>query len=226
MDRLADNVSIYDLFGIWCPGAVSITYYISVYTVINWNEGSLNKLSSLPYIIWILMYTALAFFLGIVLHEIGKVIVGFFGDMFSVKKEDDVSPSPISKMEIKTVLSSVLNSLFPFKKIRTEFKEQVNAQEEITLDYVISYFKFTNNSKLIDRYHSFYGLNRGIFSGLVLHLIFILIRMIMKQQADYIVVILDVVLSYLFFCRTYCCYIRWVKNTFQLYNHIKRSEEN
>ena len=78
MDGFLGKFGIYDFMCIWGPGAITVTYFYftmkkSITMFLNF-IGIVNPDISENYLLLIL-YTMVAYFVGVVLHEVGKLIV-------------------------------------------------------------------------------------------------------------------------------------------------------
>lgn len=95
---------------------------------------------------------------------------------------------------------------------------------KITLDKMISYLKHNDLTRVVDKYHSLYGLNRGILVGLSIHLLFSCVMIFFVCNKSLCFIIFDIYAIYIFYIRTYRYYTSWIKNVFVQYDMHKKAE--
>lgn len=78
MDKAFEKHGIYDFFGIWIPGAITVTYYLFTLRVFFYHFFSRLRIEQNGLsgnFLLIILYTAIAYLVGVILHELGKIIV-------------------------------------------------------------------------------------------------------------------------------------------------------
>lgn len=131
MDKAFEKLGIYDFFGIWIPGALTVTYYLFTlrdffYHLFSHLRIEQNGLSG--NFLLIILYTAIAYLVGVILHELGKIIV-----------------DKTSFMRISGINISVTKDKQPFylklpnmKKIRSEYTQAL-IQNDIIIDDLVDF---------------------------------------------------------------------------------------
>lgn len=211
MDSIFEKFGIYDFVGIWIPGALTVTYYLftlsSLFTKALKSFG-IQKIAISKDFLIVILYTAVAFFVGIVLHEIGKIladIVPWFclSDINTRMYKKDIQKRPVLLL----------------KRIRYEYQQAhkkndiVKNNQVVDFDKAISSLKYNEkvNTKRIDKYHSIYALSRSLFLCFLIHAIIICFYW------NLFLFITDLFLMLLFFVRTYRYFYSWVKDVYLQY---------
>ena len=93
MDSIFNKFGIYDFMGIWGPGAIFVTYFsLTLHDPILYflrSNGVSNPGFSDSYL-FIILYTAIAYMVGVVLHELGRL----FADVFNIFRASQVNLGP------------------------------------------------------------------------------------------------------------------------------------
>ena len=217
MDKVFEKFGVYDIIGIWIPGALTVTYFLltmrDLLSCFFSNIGiDINGLSD-DYIM-IILYTAVAFFIGIVLHEIGKVIA----DLIPCFKLSKIN-TRIYEKEIK-----MCPRILVFKRIRYEYQQShignklVKNKKVEDFEKAISELKYNKNinTSRVDKYHSIYALSRSLCLCFIIHAI------IMLFSWNPFLLIADILFAHLFYLRTYRYFHSWVKNVYLQYYKEKQ----
>ena len=81
MDKVFEKIGIYDIMGLWMPGVIITTYgVLTLQSVVEWFY-KMFKIASFglePKAIYVLMFSVVAYTVGTVLHELGKIIFEIF----------------------------------------------------------------------------------------------------------------------------------------------------
>lgn len=221
MDGLFNKFGIYDFMGIWGPGAILVTYFMftlhepirgffKLCGITNPGISSTNLL--------ILLYTAVAYTLGVTLHELGRRIANFF-DLFHANKVHDRSEIKEKPCGIHTL-----------KSIQWEYQEKIaraipsDVYKTMSFDKAISHLKYHNiNTSRVDTYHSIYALSRSLTLTFLIHLFLSLIVLFRGFAISFWYFFIDTVLAYLFFIRAYRYHYFWVESVFiQYYMHTRK----
>lgn len=234
MDTIAEKFSLYDFVGIWGPGAVTVTYYLfttrsffsEFFAYINVSREELSQVYLL-----IFLYTAVAYTIGIILHELGKWI--YEGHLLFKDKE------------IKTGIKINDKSIFPpIRQIQEDYDETIKCiiqPKEWTeffadnMCFKKAYLCLKYDEKITtrrgDTYHSIYGLSRSLSVAFILHIVIVIISNLSSFASIHIMLLLvDVALVLIFYCKAYRFYMNWIKNTYIQYYiciyHRKEEEKN
>lgn len=212
--------------GIWGSGVVILFYnFLSSLLVSNFDIISMLQEFNADYsLLLIFIFCVTAYIIGIYLHELGKLFCEIIGSNFNVNQVADIKV----KMCQCCFSESKKPLLHPIKYRKYCVAQQLNKlKSDITLDEAISYLKHKEATKLIDKYHSIYGLTRGIFIGFCLHFsVFAILTIIHHFKLTMVCISLfDIFSIYLFYIRTYRYYMTWVKNVFIQYDLKIRSDK-
>lgn len=224
MDGLFNKFGIYDFMGIWGPGAILVTYFLftlhepirdffGLCGITNPGISSTNLL--------ILLYTAVAYTLGVTLHESGRRIADLF-NLFHANKvhdRDKITEEPC-----------ILHTL---KCIQWDYQEKIaraipaDVYKAMSFDKAISYLKYHNiNTSRVDTYHSIYALSRSLTLTFIIHLFLSLIAHFSGSAISLWYFFIDTVLAYLFFIRTYRYHYFGVESVFtQYYLHTRKRKK-
>lgn len=230
MKDIFDRIGVYDFFGICGAGALHIIYFLLTKFYIENNSiyEITKQISAYDSILLFLMFFILSYFVGTILHELGKFLMENIFKSFTISTIRKTINSDKFNTE-----ENFIKTLNPLNKMRKDFKAQTETlNPDIPLHKALSYFKHKGNSILLDKYHSLYGLSRGIWIGCILNMAIIAIAYIditINSDASSItmalsnirirhVLFLDLILIILFYCRSYRFYLIWVKNVFTQYN--------
>lgn len=217
MSGVLEKFGIYDFMGIWGPGAITVTYYM--FTLHQPIENALDKLGIINLNIsqvnlLIILYTAVAYVLGVILHETGKLLAGLIPCFYPpiVKELADYTGQPTRYGSgVKGEYVNAIESVIPQK-----------AYKEMNFEEAISNLKFNNNisTKRIDTYHSVYALARSLTLCFCIHCGIELILWLsseMSNKSAEIIMFIDFIMAILFFDRTYRYYYSWIRNIFVQY---------
>lgn len=223
MKDIFDRIGVYDFFGICGAGTVFIIYSFCSELYINESDMyvAAEKISNINSLFMITVFLILSYFIGTVFHEIGKFIAERAKN-FNISTIGEVLSSKKFAGEYKGI-----RKLNPLNRIRKDFKSHIEKVEhDIKFHSVLSYFKSKGGSTLLDKYHSLYGLSRGIFVGCLVHIILIFLFHFNVLNIRVIrIIILDLLLAEIFFCRSYRFYLVWVQNVFIQHKLCTKTEE-
>lgn len=221
LDKLIEKVGIYNFFGIWFAGAAFLVYApTTIMWIVHYNILSeLQKFQESFSVVFIFLFSILAYLLGTIFQEIGKWMLDSFKNNFNIKKLSDVA---FTKYDYNAI-PNTFKLCHPVQYRKAEFSYQVNKLLKITkesdldFDEILAHNKAKNKTKLFDKYHSYYGLSRGLFIGFITHLILLCFFLIFYEVNIVRVIaclIIDVLLMIIFYIRTYRYYLIWVQNVF------------
>lgn len=224
MDGIFSKLGLYDFMGIWGPGAIFVTYFTftlhqpvhDFFThcgIINPGITSSNLL--------ILLYTAVAYSIGVALHESGRCIANLFG-LFHARDIHGRSEIPQKPIAIRM-----------FKCIQWEYQENIKSvipkevYEKMSFNKAISYLKYRSNkhTSRIDTYHSIYALARSLTLMFLMHSLALLISFVQGYPISIWFFLSDLILTLLFFIRSYRYHHFWVESVFTQYFYCLDSGE-
>lgn len=217
MKEFLDRLGFYDFLGIWGPGAIAVTYYI--FTLPTFLQRTLRFLGvSNPEIltgnVLIILYTAVAYMVGVVLHELGKLLCDHLFNL--------------TPHRCRMAADYLISSPIPSKGIRREYKNTIEANipkkiyEEIPFEKAVAFLKYAHKSgkKKYESYHAFYALARSLTLIFSIHAFLEIVWIFIGNgccKGSLCVVLIDIALAVLFAVRTrrYC--YTWVKNVYVQY---------
>ena len=156
-----------------------------------------------------------AYFVGVVLHEVGKLII-----------------ERLNSFEIQKIKSFAYNGTRHKGigcHIKNHYKEAIESNildegeyQKLNFDKTMCCLKYTNKAGTarIDRYHSVYALARSLAVCFMSHGIICLVSVMVENNASREVssiIMLDLVLFFIFLERTYRYLCLWIENTFIQY---------
>lgn len=220
MDKVLEHFGVYDFMGVWGPGALTVTYFY--FTMQDFFSNvlfylTLPKLSE-GYALLIL-YTAVAYVVGIILHEAGKLIT----------ERSDRFRFETIKMR---VYNGELTSQGPFGRIDKEYKTAIKSvipeaeYDSMEFDSAIACIKYEGNigTKRVDKYHAIYALSRSLTLCFGAHAIILWGTALIGRgytSATPVMIAFDVIMVGILWIRTYRYFCMWVKNVFLQYHFIK-----
>ena len=214
MNSVLEKLGIYDFMGIWGPGVIATTYFLYSF------DPVINGFRSIPTgtIQFVVFYSAIAYCVGVFLHEIGKCL-GDFLDVFR--------PERVKDMDRIMVRPCKINML---KTIQYDYQQAIYAnmtEDEyagIVFEQATSFLKYgrSTETKRIDKYHSIYALSRSLLIMAILHLAatFYCVFVCENTVSEYYILI-DIAAILLLHIRTYRFYYMWNKNVYIQYYYLK-----
>lgn len=219
MNTIFEKFGIFDFMGIWGPGVITVTYYLFTIKTFFTELFSYFKIPfwglSEKYLI-ILLYTAVAYTVGVCIHEIGKIIY----DLIPLFDPDEITYFPAKK--------STKRSLMPLCKIRYDYNHTIDSitnenSEQFPLDVSFETargkLKYNDNisSKRTDTYHSVYAFARGMTVSFTIHIFIVSFSPIFNCVTSHWLLAVDLALIAIFFFRAYRYFLAWIKNTYVQY---------
>lgn len=225
MDKVFEKFGLYDFMGIWGPGAIFCVYFTYSYSDLVKNILFATDLNvALEYF---LFYIGIAYFVGVVFHEVGKWFVDKIKPLFDFDRYRQIERLKL-KETTKWCLFTPRALQYRYVKILSE----CDALPQVSFDKAYSKLKYGKrvDRKRINVYHSVYGLSRGIFIGLIVHFVISLILLVIELVGGYAsssewFVIVDLPLIYIFFCRTVRYFISWVMNVYIQFKFVIDEEK-
>ena len=223
MSELLSHFGVYDFFGIWGVGIVSLTHCVLSTEIILQKDylSHFKDFASDYSLLLILIYSVIAYLIGIVLHELGKWIFDV-PQKYYIQQINEI-------IDTKRDFSKRCNRwLHPNEYERYKVKRVLNnLKEDILLDEAISELKHEKRTDVINKYHAIYGLSRGLFIGMCITLIISLITSfnIKLNQATLLILGINIFLLFILYCRTYRSYMEWIKNVFIQYSLFQKYQQ-
>lgn len=221
MDKVLEHFGIYDFMGVWGPGALTVTYFY--FTMQDLFSNFLFYLT-LPELsdgyVLLIIYTAVAYIAGIILHEAGKLITERL-EKFSFES---------IKMQVH---QGELLGQEPYLRIEQEYKTAIEHSipdraeyNRIDFDSAVACIKYGGNTgtKRIDKYHAIYALSRSLTLCFGAHAVMLLAIAMVDSgctPATPVMAAFDVIMVGILWIRTYRYFCMWVKNVFLQYHFIK-----
>lgn len=225
MKDFLDKLGLYDYLGIWWPGAISVTYYLltlqsplrKLFQFIGMEDPGFKQGH------WvIILYTVIAYMIGVILHETGKL----FSDW-------------VLRLRAKKCQNNAYNptksSVF-FRGIRNDFATSIEetipegVYKTITFHQANYGLRFNRNAdkKKIESHHAVYALSRSLFLCFLSHSIAEVIAFCtdcVTGRNALIMISTDIFLIILFGIRTVRYYYSWIKNLIIHYYFECKSEK-
>lgn len=214
MDSLFKKLGIYDLMGVWAPGAIISVYSAFTLKLISSKVMEVLEISNKTALI--LLITVVSYLIGVILHEVGKLFTSRFDKSFNFKLMN---------------ISGCMNR-GPFKRIYYDYFKSINNTmgkkhyESLRFEEVYLKLKYTDKIDIsrLNKYHSIYGLSRGLFIGIIFHIVICLISIhFVKVPIHHSILIVDVILAFLFLIRTKRYFYDWIKNAYIQYYYVIES---
>ena len=185
MENLFEKVGIYDFMGVWGAGAVTTCYFLLTFVQVKSIDfiGILQQFNADFSLLIIFFFCVVSYIVGAFLHEIGKRICELFPGTFEIQHISDIKFKrkgfTKSISQSKRIWRFCLALFFPIKYRKLKLFEQVrDFNDDQSVDEKTSSLKYKSATKIIDKYHSIYGLTRGIWIGFCLHSICFLLWLI------------------------------------------------
>lgn len=217
MSGALEKLGVYDFMGIWGPGAIAVTYFWctmrnTIQAVFNYLEIAIPINEELYKLV--ILYSAVAYMIGVVLHELGKIITERT-KLFNITTVQHCSLCKFSHCSFG-------------KKIREEYNDMVSGTIPNDVYASMTFHKAVNkiksNEKIptkdIDKFHSVYGMSRSLLLCFLIHAIAKLIAClfggaeVITIRVNLTYFLIDIVLSVFFFNRAYRYFCSWVRTVF------------
>ena len=234
MDKVFEKIGIYDIMGLWMPGVIITTYgVLTLEPIVKWLYETL-KISSFGLdrnAIYILMFTVVAYTVGTVLHELGKILFDRWDslNMQKVSYFDGIDQRPAWFKIRKQIQWEYNIHIASIKKghisLRALLEDGIDG-EKITVSMANNKltYKYGRPEK-IGKTHAIYGLNRSLLIGFVIHLLTMVCMAIFMHSRGLefswslcvCLVLLDAALILVFFVRSYRYLLAYVRNVYIQY---------
>lgn len=222
MSGALEKFGIYDFMGIWGPGAIAVTYFwFTLGDVIHVVFGFLDVTIPIQMEVHrlIVLYSAVAYLVGVFLHELGKLIVERTVLFDTAAVKNCVCCEPVYRgfgWRIKNEYRKIIRDTVCLCKYR-----------RYSFDKALNDLKYSNtvSTKRIDTYHSVYGMSRSLSICFGIHALVKLVVLICESQMSVqaaTVILIDIVLSCFFIHRAYRYFCAWIRNVFIQHDKVFR----
>lgn len=221
MDKALEHFGVYDFMGVWGSGALTVTYF---YFTMQDLFASILLYLTLPELsegyALLILYTAIAYVVGIILHEAGKLIT----------ERSERFRFETIKMRAH---NGELTSQGPFWRIDHEYKTAIESvildkaeYDSMEFDSAIACIKYEGKigTKRVDKYHAIYALSRSLTLCFGVHAIILWGAALVGRgytPAALVMIAFDVIMVGILWIRTYRYFCMWGKNVFLQYHFIK-----
>ncbi len=214
MDTIFQKFQAYDFMGVWAPGAVFCVYCNFTF------NSQLQELFLSDVSHYILLYTGIAYLIGVLFHELGKFITDIIKPFFDFNRY-----SCLQKLKLRNNKNSHWFIPRSFQYNYRKILLDCNVTPSVPFDKAYTTLKYTKDVSLqrVNTYHSVYALSRGILIGVIAHLC---LSFIFHPNYFMFYIIFDAFLIFIFFCRTVRYFISWVMNVFIQYDFINKKVTN
>lgn len=218
MDKVFENIKVYDFLGIWGAGIITLIYGILSYAAILQDNimHYFRDFQSDYSLLIIFILSVLAYLIGTLIHEIGKWV-------YTMVLQPD------------TLIALAIKGEHPhfFKRQKKMLYRDVMTYYDRILEKdgtpkhfgaMIEYLKAKNQSKITDRYHALYGLMRGLLIGIFVVFVLSGFMLLIRCSAYGICfVVADVFILLVLAIRTYRYYLGWISHTIAQYSLCKEN---
>lgn len=212
MKDFFDRLGLYDYLGIWGPGVITLTYFL--FTL----QAPMRKLFQFMelenpgleqgYMV-IILYTVVAYMIGVILHEAGKL----FSDHFLKLTPEKCMKNAYGRENVGKFFGGVRNDF------KTSIEENIPEVAHKKIPFHQANYGLRLNSKAdkkkVESYHAVYALSRSLFLCFLIHPLAEVLALItgcVTWWNALIMIILDAGCIFLFWVRTIRYYYSWVKN--------------
>ena len=215
MDKVFEKIGIYDIMGLWMPGVIITTYgVLTLEPIVVWLYKTLKIASyNLEHdAIYVLLFTVVAYTVGSVLHELGKILfdatnsfnlrnISYFPDEVKCEEKngkegtDDQTNQDGKKGQSEHAIFR--NSLNIIKQIQREYNEEIDAvtkdgkclsellnnKDFVTLPMANSVLSYNEErASKIGKVHALYGLSRSLVVGFAIHLVIVVVAIVVGMD--------------------------------------------
>lgn len=221
MDKVFKNFGLYDFFGVFGAGICSLTYFILTYCFFYYNEvmNILTAIKEFNSFVLGVTIVVLAYFLGILLHEMGKYFADSRSGIFGISYYSDIKIiEPFNNCFLR-ILCPNKYAANQCRKHIDEFVKDSAPDESIknkSITYVMAYLRYNSVHGTMDKNHSTYGLARGLFAGSIAHLLLSVVYMIRNgfKCESIVLVLISALVCRILYCRAYKAYLSFVRNMY------------
>lgn len=213
MDGALGKFSLYDFMGIWGPGAISLFYFtftlkmpiIKLLNACNLEFPSLSENALL-----ILLYSIVAYIIGMTLHELGHWLCGILITIKHLLKK------PIDTIKQLRLFVDIKHFFMTTDEILDEARLKYDSSETTkcaSFDDILTLLKRNASSGTlrIDKYHAVYAMARSIMIMAMVHFCVVYIASSYGYYISPFISYLDIVIFLMFFIRTCRYYSHWVE---------------
>ena len=221
MDKPFEHIGLYDFWCIFGAGAVILTCgLLAVIVDLDCLTDIFKHLATFQSdwsLLFIFFYIIVSYIIGLVLHSVSK----FAAHILSFNIEKATKRSRFEECKVKWFknffVDTLQKHLYKYIVNNTRIKQKINQDN---FDECYDYLKNKDKTKRTDKYHSLYGMSRGLFAGF-----FLLPFILLVYNIHNIFTYLFIVLAVIFLLRAKKYYYKWVECVFIEYKYYKKDEE-
>lgn len=225
MDKIFNNLGLYDFFAIWGSGSICLMYGLGIEAYFSKTDVLmlLKDYSSDFSLLFIFIISLAGYLLGTVLDGVGKC--GF--DILQPK-------NPILKISDITLKSSKFDGykrcdrLFhPIECMKQDFlkktEEAAEKHKDIMLSDAMSYINRSEKSDNINKSYGLFGFSRAVCVFMFSHGVLMLIKAIIYMSGIRLLFMaFDLIIALIMLIRTARFYYIWLRESFNLYTALKK----
>lgn len=211
MGDLLKKFGMFDIMGIWAPGSISLLYILFTIACIHNIDiiSILKEFQSDFSIMFIFLFCILAYYLGVVFHEIGKGITDLKGPF---------TFQTLLKIKNEKRANIFTRRFVELTKIQDCSPEEINTNIYDVLELVK---KDKIDTSSIEKARSIYGLSRSITISFVIHIVILCVYLCNSYIVNATFWVVDAVFIILFLFRTIRYYYIWIQKTLNCYAAVK-----
>lgn len=229
LDKVFEKIGIYDIMGLWMPGVIITTYgVLTLQSVVEWVYKTF-KIASFglePKAIYVLMFSVVAYTVGTVLHELGKIIFEIFEplNLQKISYFGGIANRPTGLKIIKQIQWEYNVQIDSIKINNNKLSDQLN-NGEVTFSMAHNALRYKYGlSERIGKTHAMYGSSRSLLMGFCIHLIITVWAMYNGLAVVPWICGLDVALVSMFAIRSYRYLLFFARNVYVQYFFCEHSD--
>lgn len=216
MSDLLKKFGMFDIMGIWAPGSISLLYIL--FTILCMHKidiiSTLKEFQSDFSIMFIFLFCILAYYLGVVFHEIGKGITDL---------KQPFTFNTLLKLRNKKHLNFFAKRFIALTNIKCCLPQNLNMN---IYDVLESIKRKNINISSIEKARSIYGFSRSVMISFIIHIVLLCIYTFNSYVVDVYFWIIDAIFIVLFLFRSVRYYYKWIQKTLNCYATIKKEEQS
>lgn len=233
-DNVKNDIDSYDFFALWGGGIIGICYIGIIQFVLNrglvvaFLKDNNQEFFSNAALLMVLILSVMAYFFGLILHELGRFSFDLIGGVFACESIAELKNPP--KTNINPLFSNRLAKHI-FSKRVDEFDknfEQCSDAHEASLFYMTTYLKCKGVK--IPKQYSSYGLARSICIAAFINVLILLIQILTNtmQVSNFTIIavfMVSVLVCLIMYGKAYKTYLAYLRNIYGLYRFYQNENE-